>query len=157
MASFESQETASTSESLASSENRAILPTKPISEEVQVQILSLRSMLSPEMNSDFTDADCERFLIARKFDMKKSLKMITEYHAWYNAPFTYLNVTKNEMRPKDLIQPADPHQEHVNRLCPHAFRGVDREGSPIYWEKSGFGNFSFFLMKILIINLLFFF
>jgi hypothetical protein len=104
------------------------------------KISELRDLLK-DLNNDYTDRDCERFLIARSFDLTKAFAMITKHHDWYNTPLSSYKIDNPSLRPRDMgFTETDNKQEAFNSLFPCSCQGQDKEGHPIYWEKSGKGK-----------------
>eukprot|EP01040_Poterioochromonas_malhamensis_P022843 gene22843-27874_t len=119
-------------------------PLSPKSHELLPQF---RALLTEEMNKSLTDGDCERFLIARNCNLEKAHTMIEKYYNWYNSPFGTWKIANPALRPRDLDrQCPDDKEVHMARILQYSYTGCDRDGHPIYWEKSGqiaanFGTF----------------
>jgi hypothetical protein len=96
--------------------------------------------------SEYSDRDCQRFLVARKFDIQKTRDMIKKRDEWYNTPLTQFKIDNPNLCPKDMgLVATDNKQEQFNRFFPCSNLGEDKEGHPIYWEKNGFSKFSFLI------------
>lgn len=110
----------------------------------QDKINDVRSKLSAEVNAEFIDSDCERYLIAHNFDITKTAEMLTKRFEWYNSPMKDLEIDNQSLRPKDLIREVpDSKQEHFNQNFGCSFLGCDKKGNPIYWEKTGLSKFDY--------------
>lgn len=110
------------------------------------KIEELRKLLTPEMNEHFSNRDCERFLIARSFNQTKAFDMLKKRYDWYNTPVSTFKIDNPSLRPRDMgTTPTDTKDEIFSREFPCSNLGEDREGHPIYWEKSGYGKSHFFL------------
>jgi len=70
--------------------------------------------------------DLQRFLKARKFDVQAALDMFESSNAW--------RLTNNI---DIMLDKADPNEITFQTLAHHCLQGHDREGRPIYWEKTG--------------------
>lgn len=126
--------------------------TPQIDEPEHVNVLhrekidELRKVLTPEMNNEFSDRDCERFLIARNLDIPKTFDKLKKRFDWYNAPVSSFKIDNPSLRPRDMGQTmTDAKEEIFSREFPCSNLGEDKEGHPIYWEKSGYGKFIFLL------------
>jgi len=90
------------------------------------------------MNEFFSDADCTRFLAARKNDgISGALKQMQKTYDWY---FTELPTTKRGLTPANILYATrddNVRKIPVGELLPHCLIGEDKNGYPIYWEKSG--------------------
>ena len=119
------------------------------------KIDELRKIMSPEMNAEFSDRDCERFLIARNLDIQKSYEKLKKRFDWYNAPFTNFKIDNPTLRPRDLGHTlTDTKEEIFSREFPCSNLGEDKEGHPIYWEKSGYGkSFLYFDLSVIYLTL----
>ncbi|RYY87643.1 hypothetical protein EON63_03760 [archaeon] len=106
-------------------------------------IPQVRSALSEEINTEMSDFDICRFLVARGCNLDKSLEMINKWFVWYTKPFTEyeINPEKRELCPKDLKDGiTDEKEEMFGELFPYSNIGEDKQGRPIYWERSGVGG-----------------
>ena len=100
-------------------------------------ISSFRSKLDDILSDALTDIDCSRFLVARSSDVDKAVTMVTAWWEWRNAE---LPGSKSGVTPANILVATanDNLLTHPSRhLLPHALHGEDREGRPIYWEKTG--------------------
>ncbi|EDQ87653.1 uncharacterized protein MONBRDRAFT_27060 [Monosiga brevicollis MX1] len=71
---------------------------------------------------------CARFIRARKGDVAAAVSQYLEAERWFKS------VGFDDMPAKDEDEPI------YQSLCPHANLGYDREGRPIYWERTGHIN-----------------
>ena len=98
---------------------------------------SFRAELDTRLSDVLTDADCSRFLVARGLNVDKAVVMVTAWWEWRNAE---LPGSKSSVTPANILVATDGDNllTHPKRaLLPHALHGEDREGRPIYWEKTG--------------------
>lgn len=90
------------------------------------------------MNEFFTDSDCVRFLTARKNDgVAGAFKQMQKTYDWY---FTELPTTRKGLKPANILfetRDDNVRKLPVGELLPHCLIGEDKNGFPIYWEKSG--------------------
>jgi len=109
------------------------------------QIAEMRSHFTEEMNLEITDFECLRFLIARKFDMKKAVEMLKTRYEWYNTPFTGYKMENPSLRPRDMLtNVSDDKDDVLGPLFPWAILSVDRVGHPVHFEKLGFCKYFLF-------------
>ncbi len=105
------------------------------------KLSELRKLLRPEISSILNDEDCLRFLRSNKFDMSKSYTHINKWGNWWNVPFPDWQIENKNLKPSDLLTQLPDNKEH---LATEVFlwnnTGEDKEGRPIYWEKTGFGK-----------------
>lgn len=83
-----------------------------------------------------TDADCHRFLRARNYNLDASLEMILNWYVWYNTTLSNSQYTPKDMRRRALAE-GDAQEAVYTEFLPHSNLGVDKEGRPLYWEKTG--------------------
>jgi len=94
----------------------------------------LRSAISENCNKLLSDDDCHRFLRARDYQAPKSADMISKWGIWWNSPLP--NAT--DKTPSNILDdPMDPKEHIYQKMLPHANLGEDKEGRPVYWEKTG--------------------
>lgn len=111
---------------------------QPLSARSRDLLPEFRACLTEEMNSNLSDYDCERFLIARNCDLEKAKSLITNFYNWYNKSFEGFKIDNPSLCPRDLgYQCADTKEHIMAKILQYSFSGCDREGHPIYWEKSG--------------------
>ena len=89
----------------------------------------------PEMD----DSTLLRFLRARKCDVAKASKMHSTAMAWRrdNGVSAFMRPGDDTTESPESRLRADPREPVYSALCPHSNQGVDREGRPIYWERTG--------------------
>lgn len=88
-----------------------------------------------------SDEECERFLIQRKFDLKIASEQIIKRCAWYLSPFgESFDASDNHLSPADMLYFQNPKEQVFSSYRLNSFLGEDRDGYPIYWEKSGVGK-----------------
>ena len=103
-------------------------------DEEEVKINEIKEFLSPSLQHLFFFSDLKRFYDARKGNIQQSLEMINQWEIWYYH--TTLSAQTQTPR-KILNEIEDPLEDLHQRLCPISHMGEDKEGHPIYWEKSG--------------------
>lgn len=90
------------------------------------------------MNEFFSDLDCIRFLTARKNEgIQGAVKQMQKTFDWY---FTELPTTKKGLMPANILfttRDDNVRKIPVGEMLPHCLIGEDKNGFPIYWEKSG--------------------
>jgi len=100
--------------------------------------------MSQDIRGMFGRNDCARFLIARqKQGREAALQMIEECGKWRNTPLKGCNPPAC---PHDLLKVTVENdfkfegydtRHPEGDIVPHALYGEDKEGRPIYWEKTG--------------------
>jgi len=96
------------------------------------ELVELRSSLSDEVNAEISDDDCRRFLRARLHNIPKTVTMLNNWHKWWISSLPGLTIT-----PKHILDEPDEKEHIYISHLPHSNLGEDREGSPIFWEKTG--------------------
>lgn len=141
MADFAQAEQINTPELVPSSPTQAdVLPafSNVITEKAFSMIAELRAVLSPEANEYVNDIDCQRYIIARDYNIEKAAARLIEYHKWHLAPMSEMQIANQNMRPCDLAAtPADDKEEQLKLVAKYSYNGEDKEGCPIFWERSG--------------------
>lgn len=94
----------------------------------------LRKQLSLEINEVLSNHDCHRFLNARSNNISKAVDMIKNWYSWW---ITILPGTT--VAPKNILECPDEKQLVAKDILLHSNIGEDKEGNPIYWEKTGAG------------------
>jgi hypothetical protein len=94
----------------------------------------LKELLSQRLKETVSSSDLDRFLCARKHDLNAAHAMIESWGTWY-----YDHRLPGQLHtPRMILEEVDdPMEELHTRLCPISHMGEDKEGHPIYWEKSG--------------------
>eukprot|EP01038_Epipyxis_sp_PR26KG_P008106 gene8106-10978_t len=106
-------------------------------EQNPLKLAELRSLLAPtpEINDILDDDDCYRFLIARKNDVPKAFEMLTKWATWYcTTPLPGVSYC-----PKDVLLHCqeDSKEDVFSSYFIHSNLGEDKEGHPLFWEKTG--------------------
>ena len=110
----------------------------PIVDEAKIQ--QTRALLG-ELSGEFSDRDVQRFLTARHSDAKKASESMRKRVEWYNTPVSKFKIDNPRLRPRDMgVTATDSKEVQFGECFPCANIGQDKEGHPIYWEKSGFGE-----------------
>ena len=105
-------------------------------DSISVSLDEFKQLIGDDIKSFLTDADCKRFLRARKLNVEKAAEMCISWWKWYN---TYPSVPgKVSVCPRNIINPVEDMNESIYiRLMPHSNYGVGKDGHPIYWEQTG--------------------
>ena len=88
------------------------------------------------ISASLTDADCYRFLRARNYQIPATLDMTLNWYVWYHTPLSGSTYTPKDMR-RRALEEGDAQENVYRELLPHSNLGVDKEGRPVYWEKTG--------------------
>jgi hypothetical protein len=67
-----------------------------------------------------------RFLRARKYDLDAAIEMYLKMLEW-----------RIENKVDEMLATPDPREHVFQCVCPHRNHGVDREGHPVYFERTG--------------------
>lgn len=104
---------------------------------VSVETLNaFRSRLPSELNNAVSNSDCIRFLTARSQKIPAAVDMINKWWIWWNAPLIQLG--GQSIKPSNILSFKDyEKQSIVNECFPFSNNVSDREGRPVYWEKTG--------------------
>jgi hypothetical protein len=97
-----------------------------------------RILLGSEISFELTDHDCLRFLRARNGSFEKASAMALERHNWRHTIASPLPPRGLCFSPNLLL--ASPNHLHTHphiELLGASHHGFDKEGAPIYWEKTG--------------------
>jgi hypothetical protein len=109
------------------------------------QIAALREVLNPATNELLSDHDCMRFLRARQMNLEKAAEMSNAWGVWVQTP---LPGSAQGRTPLTILEDIDdPNEDFYARLCPHCITGEDREGRPIFWEKTGICAANYSVLK----------
>lgn len=101
-------------------------------------IADMRLQLNERLNARVSDHDCLRFLRARAGSVPKAVEMLQNQNEWYHKlmdpipPRSLLFSPNTALLNPDMLD-THPHKE----LIAVAHHGFDKEGHPIYWEKTG--------------------
>jgi hypothetical protein len=101
----------------------------------EAQIADLRAAVGMETCKDLSDWELHLFLVARKFVLADTVKMVTEYLKWYVSPIQGMG----DATPATILDTQEDAAtiEKWKQHFPFAYSGHDKEGCPIYWEKAG--------------------
>jgi len=94
----------------------------------------LRSSISEQSNKFLNDDDCHRFLRARDYNVSKSADMVSKWGIWWTS---VLPSSVDKMPSNVNNDPIDPKEHVYQQFLPHSNLGEDKEGRPVYWEKTG--------------------
>lgn len=84
------------------------------------------SLLNAEARNALDEADCRRFLRARKGDAVKAAAMANQWWQWWNTPIAG---TKGICPSQILDGVEDENEEIYRRLMPHSNCCYDKQGS----------------------------
>jgi hypothetical protein len=104
----------------------------------QPDTIELRRAIDTGASSLLTENDLQRFLRARLHDVSKAADMVNHWYKWWNTPLPGCE----NMLPAMTADCADVNEHIYQELMPHANLGVDKEGAPVYWEKTGLSEFT---------------
>jgi hypothetical protein len=121
----------------AKTESTAASTPLPASEEADPRVATLRANITEELNSLLTDYDCLRFLRARSYDIKKTTEMVKKWGEWWATP-----LVGTEILPGDITKKPDPQEPTYRELLPHANLSENKDGLPIYWERTGHSKYT---------------
>mmetsp|Transcript_24780 Transcript_24780/g.41923 ORF Transcript_24780/g.41923 Transcript_24780/m.41923 type:complete len:588 (+) Transcript_24780:75-1838(+) len=112
-------------------------------------IAELRQVLSDDFRI-YTDHDCLRFLRGCNGNIEKAKKKLEAYHEWVHTlmdPISALNGLR--FSPNILVYTPEHLANHPTGqgLIPVSHSGFDREGRPLYWEKTGAVQANFSVVK----------
>lgn len=102
-----------------------------------IEVIELRSRLSPEVNVALNTQDCLRFLVARNYDIEETVTRLENWYEWYHKPFGEEGSGLTPARMLNLDNIVDPNIDLINELVPHSYSGFCKNGCPIFWEKTG--------------------
>lgn len=90
--------------------------------------------------SRYTDHDCLRYLRGCNGDIEKAHAKLQAYHEWFHKlmdPISSLNGL--HFSPNTLLYTPEHLANHPTGqgLLPVSHSGFDRNGRPLYWEKTG--------------------
>lgn len=95
-----------------------------------------KESLAADLKEALADADCERFIRARKGNTEKAAEMATAWWEWFNKPI--LVSGRKDTSPRNILNPVEDYNEEIyKRLMPHSNFGRGKDGHPIYWEQTG--------------------
>lgn len=98
-----------------------------------------KQLANPKINKLLTDHDCIRFLRARSGSYAKAVDMAIKWYNWRHTEMASLPPTNIKYTPNNLMFcPEYVDQHRAIHLLPVTHYGFDKEGCPIYWEKTGF-------------------
>lgn len=113
--------------------------------ELAAEVLQMRQLLPASADALLDDFDCLRFLRARKMDPRKAADMASAWAVWATTP---LPGSTEGLTPLTILSVAeDPNEALFTRLAPYLMEGEDKEGHPIFWEKTGNGSAGFYELK----------
>lgn len=96
----------------------------PLTADQQKALTELKSLASAVEGTD--EHELLRFLRARKFDPKAALQQLVKYKAW-----------RKENKVDELLNKPLPRQDVVKKLISANYHGFDKQGRPVYIEKTG--------------------
>ncbi|CAE7682630.1 SEC14 [Symbiodinium microadriaticum] len=106
-----------------------------MSKSIEELTVFFREEIGSDISTDLDDADCMRFLRARKMNIHHAADMARRWHTWWHQ---YLPENNSHLTPATILtEMDDPLEPLITELCPHALVGVDKAGHPIYWEQTG--------------------
>ena len=111
------------------------------------EVTQLRKCLLalPGANELLTDEDCLRFLKSKNYHVPKTTVMIKQWFQWWNSPLPGFT----DVMPKNILTYVNEKEHIAADILLHANFGEDKEGHPIYWEKTGYG-----MMRMMIVMMM---
>lgn len=101
-------------------------------------ITQLRAVIDPDISARMSQRDMLRFLRARGGSIEKAKEMIISWNAWRHALLPPIPPRNLRFSPNICLLSPDLIEAHPYvHLLPFAHHGYDKEGRPIYWEKTG--------------------
>jgi len=102
--------------------------------ETDQRISELRTLLleTSKNNEDFPSIDyvddiiLKRFLNARKQDVKQALDQLVKTLIW-----------RRTIGADTILNEPDKQETFWQKMAPHILQGQDKEGRPLYWERTG--------------------
>lgn len=102
-------------------------------------ITEFRSTVTDDISSIMSDDDCLRFLRARGGSVIRASQMAGAWNEWRHKNFNPLPPRNMEFTPNTLLASPDYIENHPSiELLPISHFGSDKEGRPIYWERTGY-------------------
>eukprot|EP00045_Choanoeca_perplexa_P005508 m.46610 g.46610 ORF g.46610 m.46610 type:complete len:339 (-) comp13160_c0_seq2:10-1026(-) len=95
-------------------------------ESLAIQLADIPSDELREESCSPDDATCSRFLRARKGQIPAAVSQYVEAEKWFK-----------EVNIDTILEEPDINESIYQQYCPHANLGYDREGRPIYFERTG--------------------
>jgi hypothetical protein len=86
-------------------------------------------------NELLSDEDCLRFLKSKNYHVTKTAEMVKQWFEWWNSPLPGFT----DVMPKNILNYVNEKENIAADILLHANYGEDKEGHPIYWEKTGYG------------------
>jgi hypothetical protein len=101
-------------------------------------LAAFKAQLSTELRAlNVSDHTYLRFLRARKFKVDKAMEMYVAQVAWRKAE-----------RVDAILDAPDVNESIYRACCPHAHHGWDRQGRPVYIERTGMARMGKFLAEL---------
>jgi hypothetical protein len=102
-------------------------------------IAEFRSTISDDINKVFSDHDCIRFLKARGGSVVRASQMANAWHIWRHSFLNALPPHNIPLTPNTILASPNKVPDHPRiDLLPIMHMGHDRDGRPIYWERTGY-------------------
>lgn len=111
----------------------------------EVDSKALREEVGVDKCANMTDADVNRFLVARNHNLVKSKKMLEEYLKFYGSPIKGSPVEDDT--PANILNIPDFEAQVMKDYFKYSYLGHDKEGCPLYWERTGWCSANFHIAK----------
>lgn len=99
----------------------------------------------------YTDQDLLRFLRGCNGDSKKAQAKLRSFHEWFHTPMQEPISALNGLHfsPNTLLYTPEHLANHPTGkgLLPVSHSGFDKDGRPLYWEKTGAVQANFSVVK----------
>ena len=105
-----------------------------------VSLVHWNVYLLPLDLSRYTDHDCLRFLRACNGNLELALAKLYAYHEWFHKLMDPISpINDLHFSPNTLLYTPEHLANHPTGqgLLPVSHSGFDRDGRPLYWEKTG--------------------
>ena len=116
--------------------------------QLRERLLALSSLSGA--NELLSDEDCLRFLKSKNYHVNKTTEMVKQWFEWWNRPLPGFT----DVMPKNILNYVNERENIATDILLHANYGEDKEGHPIYWEKTGYGMMMVVMMIIMMMVML---
>lgn len=113
-----------------------VVDTKlPLTQDV---LDEFRKRIGRQASLDMNDHDILRFLVARNGSMSRATRMAIDCNSWRHKLMSPIRPRGLQYSPNTILCMPDRVSQWPNiELIPAAHYGFDKEGAPVYWERTG--------------------